>query len=383
MKSITVLGAGMIGSAIAGDLSRDYNVSVADFDADKLQNISGRYKVEIIAADLLNVDNLNNVIAGADIVVGAMPGFMGFSILRSVINAGKNIVDISFFNENPFLLDQLAKEKNVTAVVDCGVAPGLSNMAVGYHYHLMKVYEFICLVGGLPLIRSMPFQYKAPFSPVDVIEEYTRPARIVENGNIIIKPALSESELIEIDNVGTLEAFNSDGLRTLTETLNIPYMKEKTLRYPGHAAQMQLLKECGFFSRDEIEVKGIKISPMEVTARLLFPLWKYNKGEKDFTYMRMDVKGKAKDKVVHHRYSLFDVCDQSSEISSMARTTAYTCCAVVNLVLNNDFNQIGICPPEYVGGEEKCFKKVLNYLEERNVKVEHEVLSGKESRQEK
>jgi saccharopine dehydrogenase-like NADP-dependent oxidoreductase len=379
MKSITVLGAGMIGSAIAADLSVQHKVSIADLNSGRLQELNNKYEIEMIAADLSDTENIKRIIADADLIVGALPGFMGFKALEAILKAGKNVVDISFFDEDPFLLDTLAKEKNVTAVVDCGVAPGLSNIIAGYHNHLMKVEEFVCMVGGLPYKRTLPFQYKAPFSPVDVIEEYTRPARIVENGQIVIRPALSEPEYIEVENIGTLEAFNSDGLRTLTGTVNIPFMKEKTLRYPGHIQQMQLLKECGFFSKDEIEVKGIKVSPLNVTAKLLFPQWKYEEGEKEFTYMEVSVKGETEGKPVHHFYRLFDSYDEVTNTSSMARTTAYTCTAAVNLILNGEFTRKGIYPPEYIGEEEKCFKKVLNYLEERKVIVEHEMLSAKES----
>jgi lysine 6-dehydrogenase len=379
MKSITVLGAGMIGSAIAADLSGQYKVSVADYSSERLQSLVNKCPVKIIAADLTNSINIETIVSESDLVVCALPGFMGFNALEAVIQSGKDVVDISFFDEDPFLLDALAKEKNITAIVDCGVAPGLSNIIAGYYNQLMTVEEFICKVGGLPYKRSLPFQYKAPFSPIDVIEEYTRPARLVENGKIVIKPALSEPEPIEAKYIGTLVAFNSDGLRTLTSTMNIPFMKEKTLRYPGHIEQMQLLKDCGFFSKDEIEIDGVKVSPLKVTSSLLFPQWKYNDDEREFTFMQINIKGNAEGKSVHHEYNLFDSYDEDTKTSSMARTTAYTCTAAVNLVLNGEFNRKGICPPEYIGAEEKCFKKVLNYLEERNVLVEHEVLFGTDS----
>lgn len=156
---------------------------------------------------------------------------MGFCTLKTVIECGKDIVDISFFPEDPFKLDQLAKEKKVTAVVDCGVAPGCSNLILGYMASILDVIEsFSCYVGGLPRIRTWPYEYKTPFSPSDVIEEYNRPARLVDNGKVVTQPALSEVELIDLPGVGTLEAFNTDGLRTLIRTMKVPCMKEKTMR---------------------------------------------------------------------------------------------------------------------------------------------------------
>ena len=124
------------------------------------------------------------------------------------------------------------------------------------------------------------------------IEDYTRPARMVENGRFVKKPALSGPELIDFPGIGTLEAFNTDGLRTLVDTVEIPNMKEKTLRFPGHAEKMRILRETGFFSYDPIDVNGVEVRPIDVTARLLFPFWEMKEGDRDFTVMRVEVAGK-------------------------------------------------------------------------------------------
>ena len=118
--------------------------------------------------------------------------------------------------DDPMQLDALAREHGVTAVVDCGVSPGVSNVAIGYAVAQLEVTERIeILVGGLPVVRRWPYEYKAPFAPHDVIEEYTRPARIVEHGEVVVREALSEPELVDFPGVGTLEGFNTDGLRSL------------------------------------------------------------------------------------------------------------------------------------------------------------------------
>lgn len=269
MKKIIVLGAGMVGSTIASDLSKNYEVVVCDINKERLNEISSGIRVKILQADLSDKNNLKDIVKDSDIIVGAVPGFMGFETLKTIIEAGKNVVDISFFDEDPFRLDELAKQNNVTAIVDCGVAPGLSNIILGYHSERLKIDSFECYVGGLPFERKPPFEYKAPFSPSDVIEEYTRPARIMINCKVEIKEALSEPELIETE-AGTLEAFNTDGLRSLLKTMKIMNMKEKTLRYPGHIHLMKVLRESGFFNKEQIEIKGKMISPIDVTSKLLF-----------------------------------------------------------------------------------------------------------------
>ncbi|MDQ6755724.1 MAG: saccharopine dehydrogenase NADP-binding domain-containing protein, partial [Bacteroidota bacterium] len=234
MLKIAVLGAGMVGSAIAIDLSTAFEVTSIDISEASLQKLQNKNsKIKILKSDLSDHENYRQLLQPFDLVVCAVPGFMGYKTLAAVIKAKKNVVDISFFPENAFELDALAKENNITAIVDCGVAPGMSNLILGYHNERMKIESFECMVGGLPKEKIKPFEYKAPFSPIDVIQEYTRPSRFIENGKQVIKPALTDNELINFETVGTLECFNTDGLRSLLFTMpHIPNMKEKTLRYP-------------------------------------------------------------------------------------------------------------------------------------------------------
>jgi saccharopine dehydrogenase-like NADP-dependent oxidoreductase len=279
------------------------------------------------------------------------------------------MVDISFFPEDPFALNELAKKNDVTVVTDCGVAPGMGNVILGYHNKRMRVHAYECLVGGLPMMREWPYEYKAVFSPIDVIEEYIRPARYIQNGALVVREALSDAELIHFEKVGTLESWNSDGLRSLIKTMpGIPNMIEKTLRYPGCIEYLKVLRETGFFSYEEIEIKGIKVRPIDVTAKLLFPKWKLKPGEEEFTVMRIRIEGEEKGKPKNYEYNLFDRTDTTTGTLSMARTTGYTCTAAVNLVVEGKFTRKGINPPEFLGEDEAHFLFIIDYLEKRGVK---------------
>jgi saccharopine dehydrogenase-like NADP-dependent oxidoreductase len=297
---------------------------------------------------------------------------MGYKTLHSVISEGKDIVDISFLPQDTFKLDALAKENDVTAVVDCGISPGLSNIILGYHNRKIEIEEYKCMIGGLPFKKEWPFYFKAFFSPLDVIEEYIRPARFVKNGQIITMEALSEPEIIELPAVGKLEAFNTDGLRSLLTTMKIPNMIEKTLRYPGHIDVMKMLRETGFFGQDEVNIKGDKVRPIELTSKLLFPHWKPDEDEKEFTIMNLKIKGNENGKQKELVYNLFDKFDEETKTTSMARTTGYTCTSVARLILNGNFNRKGINPPEYIGAEPECFEKVMAMLREKNININFE-----------
>jgi saccharopine dehydrogenase-like NADP-dependent oxidoreductase len=227
----------------------------------------------------------------------------------------------------------------------------------------MKITDYECLVGGLPEKREWPYEYQAVFSPIDVIEEYIRPARYVQHSQLIIKEALSDTELIEFDEIGTLESWNSDGLRSLIKTMDhVPNMIEKTLRYPGCVEYLKVLRASGFFSYDEIEVNGSMIRPVDMTAKLLFPKWKMKEGDRDFTVMRIVIDGLENNEKVTYQYNLLD--RYKDGINSMSRTTGFTCTAVANLVVNGEYDRVGISPPEYLGGH---FEFVKSYLQERGV----------------
>ena len=246
MAKIIVLGAGLVGGVMAKDLAKNHQVASVDFKEDALLPLS-KLGIHTIHADLSNSSTIERLIKDYDLVVGAVPGFMGYQTLETIIKAGKNCVDISFFPEDPFGLDGLAKEMGVVAVMDCGVAPGMGNIILGHHNNQMEISDYECLVGGLPEIREWPYEYKAVFSPIDVIEEYIRPARYVQSGQVVTKEALSDTELIEFEGVGTLESWNSDGLRSLIDTMpHIPNMIEKTLRYPGCVEYLKVLRASGF-----------------------------------------------------------------------------------------------------------------------------------------
>lgn len=374
MTRAVVLGAGMVGSVMAADLAGDagFSVTIADFSEQNLKAAGERCggRAKTVRADLSDAATLRRTIAEADIVLGALSSRIALAALRTVIEAGKSYCDISFMAEDPLELDGLAKAKGVTAVVDCGVAPGMSHMMAGYAAATLAPCENIEIyVGGLPRERRWPFEYKAAFSPADVIEEYTRPTRLVEHGRVVVREALSEPELMDFAGVGTLEAFNTDGLRSLVKTLTptVPCMKEKTLRYPGHIELMRVLRETGFFGEEPVKVGGVEVRPRELTAKLMFPKWTYEPGEEDLTVMRVIGEGGGKGGK-RMQWDLLDFYDKASGATSMARTTAFPCAIVARMIAAGRFAKRGVFAPEHLGQEKGVLEHVLAEHERRGVR---------------
>lgn len=367
MAKIGVVGAGMVGSVIAQDLAARHEVTSADISAPALERLAKKgIKTQVL--DSRDAGALKSFARPFDLMVTAVPGFMGFATLKAMIEAGKDVADISFFPEDALELDGLARQKGVRVITDVGVAPGMDNVILGHHDRHMKVTRFECLVGGLPQKPEPPFLYKAPFSPIDVIEEYTRPARLQRGGKVVTLPALTEREMIRFERPGQLEAFNTDGLRSLLKTMgHIPDMAEKTLRYPGHIALIEDLKRAGFFGEVAVEMDGAKVVPLKVTAKLLIDQWKLKPGEPELTVMRVTVEGEEEGKRLRHVWDMYDEYDPETGFSSMARTTGFTCAAAANLLLEGKFKEPGVHPPEHVGAVEDCYRYMLAYLKERNV----------------
>lgn len=291
--------------------------------------------------------------------------------LRAVIEAGKNYCDISFMPEDFLEADDAARERGVTAIVDCGVAPGLSNILAARAVATLDECEGIDIyVGGLPKRPVPPFHYKAAFSPTDVIEEYTRPARSVEEGVLVTRDALSGLETLTLPRIGELEAFNTDGLRSLA-TLGVSVMREKTLRYPGHAAQMQLLRDIGLFESAALRLQsGMQVRPREVAEALLFPHWQYEDGEADLTVMRVVAEGSRNGQRLRLTWDLYDEYDPHRQASSMARTTGYVCASIARMLVRGVIDRPGVIPPEQLGFDEAVFETLMRDLSAANIDIQ-------------
>jgi saccharopine dehydrogenase-like NADP-dependent oxidoreductase len=376
-KRALVLGAGNIGYAVAFDLSQhgSGDVTVVDADERRLSRAAQLPHVTVRRADATEVAAVRALASAHDVVIGALPSALGFRVLELLIGACPAVVDISFMPEDAFALDAAARRAGTAVVVDCGVAPGLSHMMVGDAIRRLDSCRMVrILVGGLPAGRGGPFEYKAGFSPYDVIEEYVRPARIVDDFAVVVREGLSDVETIDVPGVGTLEAFLTDGLRTLTSTVNARSMCEKTLRYPGHAAAMRAMREAGFFSKAEIAVRDQRIRPLDMTAALLFPHWAFGEEEADVTIMRVLVEGTGGSERIVCSWELIDRYDPATRLHSMSRTTAFPAAIVAGLVANGALPG-GVHPPEALG-RLGLLEGILRQLASRGVHCTAETRRG-------
>jgi len=250
----------------------------------------------------------------ADIIVNMVPGSIGHEVLRALNNGKHRIVDLSFSETTPDALE----DGSSTVLWDVGIAPGLSNMLVALAAReLGHLDEVTIKVGGNPAEPDHTWSYMAPFSPHDVIAEYTRPARIVKDGKVTVVPAMSDLHPIDA-NGREMEAFLTDGLRSL---ISIPAtsMGEYTVRWPGHIQRYQTTQQ---------------------TPDELVDAWRFDPERPEFTWMEVRmISGKVA--------RIWTVEDRGlGGDSSMARTTGLVTYACVKAWVQQDLFDGGVHPPE-------------------------------------
>jgi saccharopine dehydrogenase-like NADP-dependent oxidoreductase len=373
---ILIVGTGNIGSIIARDLAENMTSTemvIADKNQRRAEQVAatiGRKDVSGIPLDVFDRKILIDTLKQFDLVVGALPGEIGYKLLEACVNAKVNTVDVSFMPENPLALSKAAAKAGATIIPDCGVAPGLSHMLVQRGVSkLDKVENAQIMVGGLPEKPIPPLGYTITWSVEGLIDEYLRKARIIKDGKVTEVDALDQVEGVEFPGVGKLEAFYSDGLRTLLQTLKgVKNMAEKTLRYPGHIEKIRLLRDLGLLDESPIQVADTLVPPRKVTMRLLEKKLK-KPNVPDILAMLVQVEGTKDGKRTMYSYQILDRYDKKSKVTAMARTTAYTASCVAQLLAKKVIKIKGMIPPEKLGGDEKVFRKLLSMLKKRGIQI--------------
>ncbi len=376
MNKIVIQGGGLVGRAIAFDLCEQFQVTVIDNDRARLALLTRLMpSIQVIQADLSmpkeSAAVLQNV-DDADLIINALPSAIGFQALRAVIEAGKNCVSVATLLEDTRKLDSLAKQKGVTAVIDAGIAPGLSNLILGHHVQQMEIHEYECFFGGLPRIPEWPLYHRDFYSPHELLAEYLNPAEIVDQGQLVSLSPLNHIEQIEFPGLGVLEAIHYNGLGNLPQTMRhkIQNMRQKMLRYPQHLDCILALRRCGLLSDEPVKLAtDLWVRPIDLTAKVLESCMNFSENDSDAIAMRVTLRSSAQCYV----YRLFDQYDHVTQFSAMSRTTGYTCSAISRLVLNGFFTQKGIISPELIGMQAECFTQIINDLQNRGLTfdIEH------------
>lgn len=375
--NIAVLGCGNIGSVVTRDLAESLpsaEITLADYDVKRVEKAAagiGRGKVSWVQTDASNHQKLVSTLKKFDLAVGTLPGHLGFQACKAAIAAGVDMVDVSYMPEDVLTLHRAALKAKTCLIPDCGMSPGLGNILIGHAISkLDKVDSVHILNGGLPEKPVPPLGYVITWSASDLIDMYSRKVTIVKEGKTTRVEALTGLEDTTIQGIGRLEAFYTDGLRTLLHTVKgVHEMWEKTLRYPGHVEKIELFKAMGFFDEEPLEVDGVSVSPKSVATGLFER--KLGKPEiRDVVAILIRVGGTKNDREKIYSYQILDRYDEKRKVTAMARTTAYTASVVTQLLAQRMIEEKGVVPPEKTGMNEKLYVKFVNEMLKRGIKIQ-------------
>ena len=350
---ILVIGAGMMGWAAAVDMARSkrvQSVTLADKDAARLEEAVGRIdrltgsgKVVGSHLDAADTGAALELMRGHDGVLSAVPYYLNLGLAKAAIRAGCHFVDLGGNNavvQQEFKRELQAQAAGIAIAPDCGLSPGMASILggellrrIGGRADALKIF-----VGGLPQTPRPPFNYQLVFSVDGLINEYSEPAKILRDGNMITVEPLTEVESFRLDGFPELEAFHtSGGTSTLPETFQgqVGECFEKTLRYPGHVAMLRSLYDLELFSMEKRRIDGALVAPRQLTACLFEE--KFKGSEPEVTILRVEA---------HHEdmiasFSLIDYTESATGMTSMMRTTAWPASIVLQMLISGEVTKRG------------------------------------------
>lgn len=354
-----VLGAGLQGSACAYDLLQNDDVTqvrLADLDVGHIAPFLAPYSGKRLIPtplDVRNADAVRALMRQSDAVMSAIPYYFNLGLARLAAETGVHFCDLGGNTDivtEQLKLESIAKEKGITIIPDCGLAPGMVNILAQRGIDLLDTVEEVRIyVGGLPQNPEPPLNYQIVYSLEGVLDYYTTLSWVVRDGKRTRVKALSEREPIQFESpVGELEAFHTaGGLSTMAERYEgkIPTMEYKTLRYPGHAQIMEAIRELGFLELEPIDVKGVKVVPRDVAVAAMGPRLTKPKS-KDLVALRVTVKGKKDGAGKTVSFELVDRYDEERGISAMMRTTGYSLSITGQMQARREAGPAGVHTPD-------------------------------------
>lgn len=347
MKAL-VLGAGMMGKALAYDLKKNnFDTVVTDVDRKKAEEVAAYIQGEAAHCDVTDKKSVLALMKDCEVAVSAVPYFFNYQLAQSAVEAGCHFCDLGGNNDivnKELSLHEKAAKNDVLIVPDCGLAPGMTNVIAALGIQETHAEEVHIRVGGLPQNPKPPLNYTLVFSVHGLLNEYKEPAVIIRDGRIQQVESLTEAEEINFPPIGVLEAFQtSGGTSTLPQTYKgkLQELDYKTIRYKGHCAKIKALFDVGMCSEDLIEVGSCTVKPRDVLSIVLEKTLPHQ--EKDMVLVRVTAQGETK-KV----YEMIDYYDEDLDMTAMARTTAFPTSIIAQMMAKGTITERGAAPPERV-----------------------------------
>jgi lysine 6-dehydrogenase len=346
---ILVLGSGMMGSALAYDLKKNgCEPILVDTEKKRVKSVAESIEAPYVTVDVSDQEAVKPLMEACEVAISAVPYFYNEQLAGTAVDAGCHFCDLGGNNEvvaRELSMNEKAQENDVLIIPNCGLAPGMANVIAAQGIEEMDATHIHIRVGGLPQDPHPPLDYTLVFSVHGLLNEYIEPAVVIRNGEIREVPSLTEIEEIDFPPIGLLEAFQtSGGTSTLPQTYHgrLQELDYKTIRYRGHCEKMKVLVDIGMCSEESLSIGTYQVKPRDVLSKVLERVLPHE--EKDMVLMRITAWGGKGRKV----YEMIDYFDEESNITAMARTTAFPTSIIAQMIASDTIAERGAYPPERV-----------------------------------
>jgi lysine 6-dehydrogenase len=353
-----VLGAGQQGSACAYDLltHTEHEVVLADLNVDSVAAFLQPYLGDRLTTRRVDANDrgaIREAMQGVTATMSAFPYYYNLDMAVAAIAAGSHFCDLGGNTEivmqQKGLVDR-ARERGVSVIADCGLAPGMVNILAEMGIEQLDTTSEVTIkVGGLPQNPEPPLNYQIVYSLEGVLDYYTTLSWILRDGRQMQVEALSEVEPLDFPGVGELEAFHTaGGLSAMAQryTGRIPMMEYKTLRYPGHAELIRIIRELGLLSDAPVDVRGKQVVPRDLFIAVVGPKLRRDPAESpDLVALRVEVAGEKDGKPRRLRWDLLDHYDPETGITAMMRTTGFSL-AITGMLQARGEIEAGVWTPD-------------------------------------
>ncbi len=356
---VAFVGVGRVGSLALRLFAEEYpDAEIIAIDKFDRNNIIKELGGSIAFHRAHRPPEVCEIVRNVDVVATALPSDTALPVVRELLTKGRNVVDVSFMDIDPYMFENLCRKNETFYIFDAGFSPGFSNLVAGHIYDVMGTLDLLGIyVGGIPTQPVPPIKYQITWNPEDLIEEYVRPARVIINGSIRTVDPLERILKVEIPGLGRFEGFYCDNLRTLLRNVKAKEMFYVTLRHEGHLSIMKTLRDLGFFAKDEIDVSGCRIAPYKFTAEMFGRKLQQTIPDQAILYIVASGNGK--------RYELLTHLIGKRHRSATAYYTALVYAKTCMMALKEELSP-GIYPLEHLS----YYDEYLKYLKDHGVSVD-------------
>jgi lysine 6-dehydrogenase len=357
-----VLGAGRQGTACAYDMIRlgeaesvllaDQSLGTAEAAARRVNGLLGTERAFPQQLDVTDHSALVATLTGLDAFLSAVPYYHNLAVTRAAVEAGASMCDLGGNTDvvrQQLELDAAARAAGISVVPDCGQVPGMGTSLMVYAMSLLdETEEVLMWDGGLPQNPRPPFNYMATFHLAGLTNEFAEPGVYLREGRPVLVPPLEELEIVDFPPpIGRVEAFTtSGGVSTMPWTFagKVRTLQNKTIRYPGHLAQLRAFYHLGLWDTEPVRVGEQEVVPRELfhelfASKVTFP------GDRDVCAILIHATGRKGGRPARAVVELMDFFDEATGFTAMERTTGWDA-AIVAAMMARGQTPCGAVPVE-------------------------------------